>query len=84
MGPARQILLLPPAMGSADPRHAVGEPPAPVAEWFSFYAPPCILWDTQIMCYPPLTPLPTSMADGEAIGANTGHYKRVERKPKDA
>ena len=55
-----------------------------MAEWFSFYGPPCILWDTHIMCYPPLTPLPASMADGEAIGANTGHYKRVERKPKDA
>ena len=84
MGPARQTLLLPPATGSDNLRHAVGEPSALVAERSSFPGFSRISWDTQITCYSALIPLPASMADGEANGANTRHYTRIERKPKDA
>ena len=41
-------------------------------------------WDTHATLYSLLAPQAAPMADGEANGANTGHYKRIERKPKGA
>jgi hypothetical protein len=61
-----------------------GEPSASAVGWASFSNSTRTHWGVQSTCYSLLLPLPAFMADGEANGANTGHCKRIERKPKGA
>ena len=83
-GPTRQSFLLPPATGPADPRHAVGEPPALLAERSSISSSTRIPWDTQATLYSLLAPPATSMADGNVGRASADRHKQVKHQPKGA